>query len=130
MNNEFTLLLSEEQLGAFLEGNLSESDNIRIRNLISHDDSLKEILDINDIVDESIKQFETSGFQFDKDFIDIDSFELPIIEMFEIPHVDSFDLFDTNDEQNEEQFLMNGNEYTSLNIEDIDTFNPENTSNL
>lgn len=130
MNNEFTLLLSEEQLGAFLEGNLSESDNIRIRNLISHDDSLKEILDINDIVDESIKQFETSGFQFDNDFIDIDSFELPIIEMFEIPHVDSFDLFDTNDEQNEEQFLMNGNEYTSLNIEDIDTFNPENTSNL
>lgn len=130
MNNEFTLLLSEEQLGAFLEGNLSESDNIRIRNLISHDDSLKEILDINDIVDESIKQFETSGFQFDKDFIDIDSFELPIIEMFEIPHVDSFDLFDTNDKQNEEQFLMNGNEYTSLNIEDIDTFNPENTSNL
>lgn len=130
MNNEFTLLLSEEQLGAFLEGNLSESDNIRIRNLISHDDSLKEILDINDIVDESIKQFETSGFQFDKDFIDIDSFELPIIEMFEIPHVDSFDLFDTNDKQNEEQFLMNENEYTSLNIEDIDTFNPENTSNL
>lgn len=131
MYSKFIPMVSEEQLGAFLEGKLSESENSRIKSLIYHDESLKEILEVNDIVDDCIKEFETSGFQFDKDIIDIDSFELPTIEIFEMSHVDGFDLSDTDDNQNEDLYSIDGDDYTSFNIEeDIQTFNPDNTSSL
>lgn len=128
MFNEFVPLISEEQFGAFLEGKLSESENVRIRNLISHDDMLKEIMEANNAVDESIKQIETSAFEFADEIIDIDSFQLPVVEFAEISYADSFDLFDIDTEQNEESHSNAGGEYYSFDMEEnIDTFNPDNT---
>lgn len=128
MFNEFVPLVSEEQLGAFLEGKLSESENVRIRNLISHDNMLKEIMEANNAVDESIKQIETSAFQFADEIIDIDSFELPVVELAEMSYADSFNLFDTDTGQNEESHSNDGSEYYSFDMEEnIDTFNPDNT---
>lgn len=126
MFNEFIPLISEEQLGAFLEGRLSESENVRIRNLISHDDMLKEIVEANNAVDESIKQIETSAFQFVDEIIDIDSFELPVVEVAEMSYADSFDLFGTDTGQNEESHSNDESEYYSFDMnENIETFNPD-----
>lgn len=82
MNRPFKPLISEEELGAFLEGNISDSESIRIRNLISFDESLREILEINDIVDDDILSISESPFQFNDEIVDINTFELPIIETY------------------------------------------------
>lgn len=82
MNRPFKPLISEEELGAFLEGNISDSESTRIRNLISFDESLKEILEINDIVDDDILSISESPFQFNDEIVDINTFELPIIETY------------------------------------------------
>jgi hypothetical protein len=132
MYNDFIPLVSEEQLGAFLEGNLSESENIRIRNLISHDESLKEIMDVNDIVDENITMIEDSAFQYDCGQVDLDSFELPLVAGLEMYYDDAFELPAAEYNQFEDQNTIdNNNEFDSINIgENPETHYPDNTLDL
>lgn len=132
MYNDFIPLVSEEQLGAFLEGNLSESENIRIRNLISHDESLKEIMDVNDIVDENITMIEDSAFQYDCGQVDLDSFELPLVAGLEMYYDDAFELPAAEYSQFEDQNIIdNNNEFDSINIgENPETHYPDNTLDL
>lgn len=129
MYNEFTPLISEEQLGAFLEGNLSESEIMSIRNLISHDELLKEILEINNIVDENINQFDNSEFLFNDELIDIDSFELPTVGNIELFSDEYLEMSAINDNQFKELNSFGSNEYDSLKIEEnLETFNPDNNT--
>lgn len=132
MYNDFIPLVSEEQLGAFLEGNLSEPENIRIRNLISHDESLKEIMDVNDIVDEDITMIEDSAFQYDCGQVDLDSWELPFIASFEMSYVEALELPAAEYNQFEDQNTIdNDNEFDSINIEeDPETLYLDNTLDL
>ena len=128
MYNEFIPLVSEEQLGAFLEGKLSEIEHDRIRELISHDEALQEILEVNEIVNDSLKIIETSAFQYTDEVIDSESFELPTIGVSEMFDADSFELFNADDKQDEELHIMDEGESYSFNMEEnIDTLNPDNT---
>ena len=132
MYNDFVPLVSEEQLGAFLEGNLSESENIRIRNLISHDESMKEIMDVNDIVDEDVTMIEDSAFQYDCGQVDLDSWELPFIAGFEMSYVEALESPVAEYNQFEDQNTIdNDNEFDSINIEeDPETLYLDNTLDL
>lgn len=132
MYNDFVPLVSEEQLGAFLEGNLSESENIRIRNLISHDESLKEIMDVNDIVDKDVTMIEDSAFQYDCGQVDLDSWELPFIAGFEMSYVEALESPVAEYNQFEDQNTIdNDNEFDSINIEeDPETLYLDNTLDL
>lgn len=132
MYNDFIPLVSEEQLGAFLEGNLSESENIRIRNIISHDESLKEIMDVNDIVDEDVTMIEDSAFQYDCGQVDLDSFELPLVAGLEMYYDDAFELPAAEYNQFEDQNTIDNNiEFDSINIgENPETHYPDNTLDL
>lgn len=132
MYNDFIPLVSEEQLGAFLEGKLSESENIRIRNLISHDESMKEIMDVNDIVDENIAMIEDSAFQYDCGQVDLDSFELPLVAGLEMYYDDAFELPAAEYNKFEDQNTIdNNNEFDSINIgENPETHYPDNTLDL
>ena len=132
MYNDFVPLVSEEQLGAFLEGNLSESENIRIRNLISHDESMKEIMDVNDIVDEDVTMIEDSVFQYDCGQVDLDSWELPFIAGFEMSYVEALESPVAEYNQFEDQNTIdNDNEFDSINIEENpEMLYPDNTLDL
>ena len=132
MYNDFIPLVSEEQLGALLEGNLSEPENIRIRNLISHDESLKEIMDVNDIVDEDLTMIEDSAFQYDCGQVDLDSWELPFIAGFEMSYVEALESPVAEYNQFEDQNTIdNDNEFDSINIEgDPETLYLDNTLDL
>lgn len=132
MYNDFIPLVSEEQLGAFLEGNLSEPENIRIRNLISHDESMKEIMDVNDIVDEDVTMIEDSAFQYDCGQVDLDSWELPFIAGFEMSYVEALESPVAEYNQFEDQNTIdNDNEFDSINIEeDPETLYLDNTLEL
>ena len=132
MYNDFIPLVSEEQLGAFLEGKLSESENIRIRNLISHDESLKEIMDVNDIVDENIIMIEDSAFQYDCGQVDLDSFELPLVAGLEMSYVEALESPVAEYNQFEDQNTIdNDNEFDSINIEENpEMLYPDNTLDL
>lgn len=132
MYNDFIPLVSEEQLGAFLEGKLSESENIRIRNLISHDESLKEIMDVNDIVDENITMIEDSAFQYYCGQVDLDSFELPLVAGLEMSYVEALESPVAEYNQFEDQNTIdNDNEFDSINIEENpEMLYPDNTLDL
>lgn len=132
MYNDFIPLVSEEHLGAFLEGNLSETENIRIRNLISHDESMKEIMDVNDIVDEDVTMIEDSAFQYDCGQVDLDSWELPFIAGFEMSYVEALESPVAEYNQFEDQNTIdNDNEFDSINIEeDPETLYLDNTLDL
>lgn len=132
MYNDFIPLVSEEQLGAFLEGNLSETENIRIRNLISHDESMKEIMDVNDIVDEDVTMIEDSAFQYDCGQVDLDSWELPFIAGFEVSYVEALESPVAEYNQFEDQNTIDNNiEFDSINIgENPEMLYPDNTLDL
>lgn len=78
MYKEFNPILSEEKLGAYLEGRLSPQESEVIANMIANDDDLREIMDINDAVDDTWVACSQSQSQDIP--VDIDAISLPIID--------------------------------------------------
>ena len=78
MYKEFNPILSEEKLGAYFEGRLSPQEADVVAGMIAEDDDLREIMDINDAVDDTLEMYSQSESQASPD--NMDDISLPFID--------------------------------------------------
>ena len=71
-------LPSIEQIAAFLDGNLPESEMKQFSQLAEHNDMLHQLLDASSVVDETMSNFTDSDLQLPPDLTG-SSFEIPTI---------------------------------------------------
>ena len=71
-------LPSIEQIAAFLDGNLPESEMKQFSQLAEHDDMLHQLLDASSVVDDAMSNFSDSDLQLPPELVG-SSFEIPTI---------------------------------------------------
>ena len=81
MDKHFNPDISIEKMAAFLDGNLSDVEMQNISDLIGGDDSLKNIMDANSIVDDNLSVYSSGDSLLPQ--------ELQSLE-FDIPAIDGF----------------------------------------
>lgn len=111
--DDFELPVSEEMLGAYLEGNLSDSESFEVEQLLNIDDNLNQLID-----EVSFEKTDDTVFANDIDIFNVD---IPVVEELEevacsdnsSDNSSDFDL-DNNDVDIEET----GNDDTDDNFQD------------
>lgn len=94
MDKLFNSGISIEEMAAFLDGNLSASDMQKMSSLIEKDDSLKEIVELSDQIDDNLINESSDTFDIPFD-IQSTGFQLPEISIEEDPN--EHHLFGVND---------------------------------
>ena len=119
MKDNFDLLpISEEVLGAYLEGSLSAEEAARVEQLIQTDDALRMVVDIVGVVDDSI---DMSASIYD-DFPHFDeSFSLPLIPVVnEEDSIDSLDIESVDEVDVVEDDILGAEDNNALDTDIID----------
>lgn len=83
------LPVSEEMLGAYMEGNLYEDEMNRIDTLVSTNPDMEELVAISDKVDEDIQVYMQDEFAYEADMTALEDcdFDLPNLEADLTPHI-------------------------------------------
>lgn len=105
MNDKFNLMsdgldfsVSIEEFAAYLDGNLSDSDALRVENLVSADPKMEELLSVSDEVDEDIQLYLQDSFAYEADMATLENsdFDIPDLDADISPYVveDDIDIDD------------------------------------
>ncbi len=88
MGGLFDSLISIGTMAAFIDSNLSDKEMQEMSSMIENDESLKNLMDANSVIDESMSALAMADTELPQELQTLD-FELPVFEEF---HVDS-DIF-------------------------------------
>lgn len=93
MDSQFISPISIEKFAAYLDNNLPENEMQEIEAAISQNDSLEELVEMSDMIDEDVQTYLQDDFTYDADMsmLDESDFEIPQFEEIseEIPLVAS-----------------------------------------
>lgn len=93
MDSQFISPISIEKFAAYLDNNLPENEMQEIEAAISQNDSLEELVEMSDMIDENVQTYLQDDFTYDADMsmLDESDFEIPQFEEIseEIPLVAS-----------------------------------------
>ena len=93
MDSQFISPISIEKFAAYLDDNLPENEMQEIEAAISQNDSLEELVEMSDMIDEDVQTYLQDDFTYDADMsmLDESDFEIPQFEEIneEIPLVAS-----------------------------------------
>lgn len=95
MDKLFNSGISIEEMAAFLDGNLSASDMQKMSSLIEKDDSLKEIVELSDQIDDNLINESSDTFDIPFDILSTE-FQLPEISFEEYSNEHTQFGFDEN----------------------------------
>lgn len=95
MDKLFNSGISIEEMAAFLDGNLSASDMQKMSSLIEKDDSLKEIIELSDQIDDNLINESSDTFDIPFDILSTE-FQLPEISFEEYSNEHTQFGFDEN----------------------------------
>ena len=109
--------VSIEQLAAYLDGNLSNSEMQQFAQLATQDETLIQILDANSAVDETLSSYEHQGLQLPED-IENSDFELPDVDNADFLFI-SGDSFPDNTHLYQQEGIDAGENYQ----QESETFN-------
>lgn len=79
MDSQFIFPISIEKFAAYLDDNLQENEMQEIEAAISQNDSLEELVDMSDMIDEDVQTYLQDDFTYDADMsmLDESDFEIP-----------------------------------------------------
>lgn len=93
MDSQFIFPISIEKFAAYLDDNLPENEMQEIEAAISQNDSLEELVEMSDMIDEDVQTYLQDDFTYDADMsmLDESDFEIPQLDEIseEIPLVAS-----------------------------------------
>lgn len=79
MDSQFLFPISIEKFAAYLDDNLQKNEMQEIEAAISQNDSLEELAEVSDMIDEDVQAYLQDGFTYDADMsmLDESDFEIP-----------------------------------------------------
>ena len=82
MDSQFISPISIEKFAAYLDNNLPENEMQEIEAAISQNDSLEELVEMSDMIDEDVQTYLQDDFTYDADMsmLDESDFEIPQFE--------------------------------------------------
>lgn len=113
------LPVSEEMLGAYMEGNLSEDEKANLSNMIHENPDMEEIIFMSDFIDEDIENYKQDRFLYEADMTALDNTD------FEIPDPDAVSPSQPDNSSPEETGISHDSDDTSElpDHDDLSDFN-------
>lgn len=131
--------VSIEEFAAFIDGNLDEVNSERVLSAISSDNSLSQLIEDNDMIDENIDLYENESLMFSNEIDDV-FFSIPDVPNIQYENINECVNFEDDDFLDDdvienshqshlyEKDLSNDNDNES-NLNTIDMENSNNTAN-